>query len=549
MNEQEEQYGLISFDALFKNATIGILVTDGRGKIVLANPFLLNQFGYAEAELLGQPVEKMIPARFGHRHEKHREKFHQHPHSRPMGAGLELFGQKADGTEIPVEVSLGAYKTANGEFVIAFVSDISYRKESENELKRLNAELEAKVAERTESLSETVKKLGEQMKEVQAKDTELQRMNSFLSSIWNHAEAIIIATDGNGIIKLFNPTAQKQLGYTAEEVVNKHSLTLFHDKQQTLERAALYTTQLQQEVAPGFDTYVARARLGMPSEQEWLYVTKEGARFPVTLTVSALRDGDGLISGFLGIAIDISERKKAEDELRLALEKEKELNELKSRFVSLASHEFRTPLSTILSSTFLISRYKKAEEQEQREKHTQRIVSSVNMLTDILNDFLSVGKIEEGKIQVRFADFDVKQHIGNIIAEMQGLRKDAQQVDYVHEGETALHLDPALLKHIVMNLLSNAIKFSPPASVIRVHTTLHNALFTLRVTDEGAGISKEDQQHLFERFFRGSNVDNIQGTGLGLHIVAKYAELMNGHISCESELEKGTTFTVAFNCK
>jgi PAS domain S-box-containing protein len=547
MNEQEKSYSLISFDALFRHATIGILVTDGQGRIVLANPFLLNQFGYAEAELIGERVEKLVPARFGHRHEQHREKFHQHPRSRPMGAGLELYGVRADGSEMPVEVSLGAYQTSEGEYVIAFVSDISYRKDSENELKRLNAELEMKVAERTESLSETVKKLGEQMKEVQAKDTELQRMNSFLSSIWNHAEAIIIATDSEGIIKLFNPTAQKQLGYSAEEVVNRHSPALFHDPEEIAEKAALFSAQMQQAVRPGFDAIVAKARLNIPGGQEWTYLGKNGQRFPVTLTVSALRDADGLISGYLGIAIDISERKKAENELRLALEKEKELNELKSRFVSLASHEFRTPLSTVLSSTFLISRYKRTEEQEQREKHTQRIVSSVNMLTDILNDFLSVGKIEEGKIQVRFADFDVQQHIHTIIAEMQGLRKEGQTVEYTHEGSPALHLDPALLKHIVMNLLSNAIKFSPAGSQIRVATTRSEGQFTLQVKDRGAGVSKEDQQRLFERFFRGSNVENIQGTGLGLHIVAKYAELMNGAISCESELEKGATFTVAFN--
>ena len=317
MAEQAATHGLISFDALFKNATIGILVTDAQGKIVLANPFLLTQFGYSEEELVGQLVEKLIPARFGHRHVGHREKFHSQPRSRPMGAGLELFGVKKNGVEIAVEVSLGAYKSIGvdgGDYVIAFVSDISYRKESENELKRLNAELEMKVAERTESLSETVKKLGEQMKEVQAKDSELQRVNGFLSSIWNHAEAIIVATDSEGIIKLFNPTAQKQLGYTPEEVVNRHSLTLFHDKDEVAERARLFSSQLKQEVQPGFDTIVAKARQNLPSELEWQYLGKDGHRFPVTLTVSALRDGDGLISGYLGIAIDISERKQAEND-------------------------------------------------------------------------------------------------------------------------------------------------------------------------------------------------------------------------------------------
>ncbi|HEY0273913.1 MAG TPA: PAS domain-containing sensor histidine kinase [Chitinophaga sp.] len=395
--EETYQDHKTNFDVLFNHATIGIIVTDNQGRIVVANPFLLNQFGYTVAEVVGEKVEKLIPARFRERHVSHRNKYQEHPKSRPMGASMELFAVRSDGTEFPVEVSLGAYSTGEGQFVIAFVSDISYRKEAEEALRQLNADLEKKVEERTQSLMETVAKLWE-----------------------------------------------------------------------------------------------------------------------------------------------------AENELRRSLEKEKELNELKSRFVSIASHEFRTPLSTVLSSAYLISKYEKQEEQPQRQKHLQRIISSVNMLTDILNDFLSVGRIEEGKIQVRLASFDVKEHISHVIAEMHGLQKKQQTILHVHAGATQLVLDPALLTHIVMNLVSNAIKFSPENAVINVRTEVTPLYFTLSVKDQGIGISGEDQQHLFERFFRAANVSNIQGTGLGLHIVAKYAELLDGQVTYHSELGQGTEFTIQF---
>jgi len=231
------------------------------------------------------------------------------------------------------------------------------------------------------------------------------------------------------------------------------------------------------------------------------------------------------------------------------LEKEKELNELKSRFVSMASHEFRTPLSTVLSSAFLIEKYTKTSEQPQREKHLQRIESSVSMLTDILNDFLSIGKMEEGKIQVRFLHFNIEKLAMDIISELKNTLKKQQKIKYTHQGSQEVYLDPSLLKHIIQNLVSNASKFSPEKSLIEIKTRLQNQILKLTVRDNGIGISKEDQKHLMERFFRGANAGNIQGTGLGLHIVSKYAELMNGEVKCISELEQGTTMQVTFKIK
>jgi signal transduction histidine kinase len=248
----------------------------------------------------------------------------------------------------------------------------------------------------------------------------------------------------------------------------------------------------------------------------------------------------------VGAAFDISKTKKIEQELQLALEKEKELSELKTRFISMASHEFRTPLSTVLSSSYLIEKYSTTADQQKREKHLQRIVSSVNMLTDILNDFLSVGKMEEGKIQLRLSQFNIRDLVISIAEEMKNNLKKKQKINYHHQGDQIVLLDASLLKHIVMNLVSNASKFSPEGKPIDITTVSHNGQLIFSIRDYGMGISKEDQQHLMERFFRGTNATNIQGTGLGLHIVSKYAELMNGVVVCNSELEKGTEFILTF---
>lgn len=537
----------ISFDALFSNASMGIVVANENGEIVLANPFLLKQFGYIENEVIGAPIEKLIPSRFHTKHKTHVHHYNEHPKSRPMGQGMDLFASRKDGTEFPVEVSLGNYETPQGRFVMAFLSDISKRKEAELALMKLNEELEAKIEERTASLTSTVKQLAQLMSETETKDAELNRVNSFLNNIWDHAEAIIFVTDKDGIIKMFNPFAERHLGYHSTEIIDILTPISFHDQQEIINRSGELSQQFNDEIAPGFRVLSIKADKGIPNDDEALFVRKDGSRFPVSLTLTAMRNVNGETEGYLGIAIDISERKKAETDLRLALEKEKELSELKSRFVSMASHEFRTPLSTVLSSAYLISKYTEADEHPKREKHIQRIVSSVNMLTDILNDFLSVGKIEEGKIQVRYSIFDLEQHIHNIIAAMNGLLKSGQNILYHHEGDLMIRLDAGLLKHIVMNLLSNAIKFATGHSIIEMYSKKSENTLTLTFADKGIGISEEDQAHLFERFFRGNNATHIQGTGLGLHIVSKYAELMNGNVTCNSKIGEGTTFKVNFN--
>lgn len=536
-----------TFHALFNYASIGILITNASGEIQMANRYIDQQFGYAPGELIGRKVEALIPQRYAVRHEKHRTGFSNNPHSRPMGLGMELWGMKKDGTEFPVEVSLGHYKIDDESFALAFINDITQRKETEQAIIQLNAHLEQKVKEGTQSLAITVEQLGNQIKETERKDAELERVNNFLNNIWNHAGAIIFVSDNDGIIQFFNPAAERALGYSAAEAVNGLNVTAFHLPEELQRKANELSQVSASPVAAGFEVFTKAAELNMGNNQEWHYVRKDGTRFYVSLSITSLKEAHAGISGYLGIAIDISEKKHAESELVAALEKEKELNELKSRFVSMASHEFRTPLSAVLSSAYLLSRYHKTEEQPQREKHIQRIVSSVTTLTEILNDFLSVGKIEEGNILPNYRDYNIKHQMEEVVHDVQHLLKSGQTIEYTHKGgEETVTLDSSMMKHIVTNLLSNAVKFSNEGSVIELTTERTGKKLLLSVADHGMGIPEEDIDKLFSRFFRSSNATNIQGTGLGLHIVSKYTELMDGKIECSSKLGKGTRFTITF---
>jgi signal transduction histidine kinase len=231
-------------------------------------------------------------------------------------------------------------------------------------------------------------------------------------------------------------------------------------------------------------------------------------------------------------------------ELHNSLEKERELNELKTRFVSMASHEFRTPLTTMLTSLSLVTKYGENNDKTSQAKHVGKIKSSIHNLIDILNDFLSVSKLEEGKIENLPEMLNIQTYISDIISEMEFLAVNNQIIQYNHTGESIGNVDKKLLKNILFNLISNAIKFSPEGGIIDVKSSIEDSKFKISVQDHGIGISKEDQKHLFERFFRGHNATHIQGTGLGLSIIAKYAELMNGTIDFESQENKGTTFTI-----
>jgi PAS domain S-box-containing protein len=399
-----------AYREIFQSMSEGIIMVDESGKIAIANPVAEQLFGYETNELNGKLMEELLPEKFRKGHVRFRGAFNADPRPRRMGFGRDLVALRKDGVEFPVEISL-SYTRMRGELlVMAFISDISQRKKTEDALKRSEeqlivyaAELEKKVELRTEALNSSI----------------------------NNMEK------------------------------------------------------------------------------------------------------------------EIAERKKAEEEARKALERERELNELKTKFVSIASHEFRTPLSTVLSSASLVQQYKNKGDLEKVDKHVNRIKSSVNHLTVILNDFLSLGKLEEGKVEVHKEIIHMKDFFNEVFEEVNSTLKEGQKITLTCKSDIQeINSDPRILRNIMFNLISNASKYSDVNKNIFVNCEDGDSVIKFTVKDEGIGISQEDQKHLFERFFRASNSGNIQGTGLGLNIVRRYVDLLSGKITFESEFGKGSEFTV-----
>lgn len=240
---------------------------------------------------------------------------------------------------------------------------------------------------------------------------------------------------------------------------------------------------------------------------------------------------------------EVSERKKTENEVRKSLEREKDLSELKSKFVSIASHEFRTPLSAVMSSASLIQQYKERGDFEKVDKHITRIKSAVNHLTQILNDFLSLGKLEEGKVEMLAEEVDLDEFFQDLKEEISGFLKDRQSVNVEFLSQRKeIRTDPRILRNVMFNLISNASKYSPADKSIKITYQSTDGSAHFSVQDHGIGIPPEEQKHLFSRFFRATNTKDIQGTGLGLNIVKRYVDLLHGSIAFKSDVDKGTTF-------
>lgn len=384
-----------------------------------------------------------------------------------------------------------------------------------------------------------------------------------LDALFKHATEGIIVSSRGGDIVMANPTAEKQFGYDLGELIGKRieqlvprDISGIHAKL----REGYVQNPHPRAMGQGKDLYALR---------------KDGSVFPVEISLSYFKAAER--EYVMSFIVDITLRKQQDEhirnlnkeleqrvsdrtqalakanqelassqtELTVALAKEKELNELKSRFVTTASHEFRTPLAAILSSASLIDRYENHDDKEKRQKHIVRIKSMVGNLTEILNDFLSIGKLEEGIVRNNPEPLELVSFFGTVMDEMKLLFKEGQYIDF-QPSALSIHvaLDPMLLKNVLINLLSNAIKYSPPDKPIALTIDAVDNILSIHIKDNGIGIPEEDQVHIFERFYRAKNSTNIQGTGLGLNITKKYVELMDGTISLESSLDSGTSFLV-----
>jgi len=254
-------------------------------------------------------------------------------------------------------------------------------------------------------------------------------------------------------------------------------------------------------------------------------------------------DARSEINEILIVIRNITDRKKLENNLIRALEKEKELGLMRSQFVTMASHKFRTPLSTILSSVFLLENNVEADDQE-KKSYFEKVKRSVHSITALLNDFLSLGKLEEGKVKVAFSETDIKAFFQEFVQEIGSIKKEKQKIVFSYDGlPCTVMTDQLLLKNILMSLLSNAIEYSSYEAEIQLSVELKKDNLKIKVSDQGIGIPEEDQHQIFKRFYRGQNANNVDGTGLGLNIAKKYIRLLRGTIDFTSQVNKGTTFT------
>ncbi len=263
-----------------------------------------------------------------------------------------------------------------------------------------------------------------------------------------------------------------------------------------------------------------------------------------------LPDDQNNINEILCVLKNITERKRMEESLQYAFAKEKELGELKSRFVTTASHEFKTPLATILSSAFIIENYKGEDFEKEKVVHTNRIKRAVNNLTDILNEFLMLEKHDKHRIEVIHAEINISDFLSKLIREIEPDKKKGQIISYTHLGDqNTSYLDPHLMWTILNNLISNAVKYSNENGKIKITSEIKEHVLTIIVKDHGMGIPEAEQKNIFGLFYRASNSLNHNGAGLGLHIVEKNIKLLNGTIDFTSKLNDGAEFTIAIPCE
>ena len=391
---------------------------------------------------------------------------------------------------------------------------------------------------------------------------------ALLKAIIENAIDGIITISKRGIIESINPSACRLFGYSPEEVIGKNISILMPSPDR--ERHDGYIERYQKTGE--------RKIIGIGREVNGL--RKDGSQFPFRLAVSEVKLTDRVI--YAGFVNDLTKEKEAEEHIRnhaaqleklveertvslrktvralqdakeevsISLEKEKELNQLKSRFVSMASHEFRTPLSSVQLSASLIEKYAAQEDSRNISKHVNKIKNAVGNLTTILNDFLSLERLEAGRVEPTFSNFDLVRLSEEITEEMQLITKQNQNIIYEHTGTTStVFLDQNLLKNCIINLIANAVKYSGENTFIEFNTEVTFEQYIITVKDNGIGIPEADQKHLFQPFFRAHNTGNIPGTGLGLNIVMRYAGLMNGKVDFESTINKGTKFTLSFPAK
>ncbi len=485
------------FKILSEAVSEGIIIVNKQQVIVATNESANQLFGYQENELDGEALEILIPQKYHRVHSSHVKGFLKESGKRKMGHGRDLYGMRKDGTSFPVEAGLNPFSIYDNDYVMALITDISVRKKAEQELKHW-------------------------------------------ANIFNESLNEIFIFDAHTLQFInANKGAQNNIGFNLDELINLTPVDIKPEYTEAQFRA--YIKPLIDGTQPKLTFITTHQR-------------KDGSTYPVEvhLQPSKSTDRDTLVAIILDITERVNYTEKLEKtvkertcQLQEALHKEKELNELKTKFLSLVSHEFKTPLSGILTSSTLIGKYTKTEQQDKRTKHVDTIQNKVKYLNNIINDFLSIERLDSGKVNYKFSQFSLSKVINEVIYDANMLLKEGQKIIYPDNIDgIVLEFDEKILELTLTNLINNAVKYSPEKTTIEVNAKIVNDEMTIEVIDTGIGIPEEEQKFVFNRYFRAENALLSQGTGIGLNIVKSHLENLGGTIAFTSKQNKGTTFVI-----
>jgi signal transduction histidine kinase len=507
-------------NAIFNSANFSSIATDAKGVIQIFNVGAERMLGYAAADVMN----KITPADISDPQEViARAKALSVELGTPITPGFEALVFKAsrgiediyeltyirkDGSRFPAVVSVTALRDAQDAIIgyLLIGTDNTARKRAEEALLKAGA---------------------------------LQ------SAIFNSANFSSIATDAKGVIQIFNVGAEHMLGYKAADVVDKITPADISDPQEVIARAKALSVELGTPITPGFEALVFKASRGIEDIYELTYIRKDGSRFPAVVSVTALRDAQDAIIGYLLIGTDNTARKQAEEDKN----KLQEDSRMKSKFLASMSHELRTPLNGIIGFAEFLSDGKPGALNAKQKEYLLDILNSGRHLLQLINDVLDLAKVEAGKMELNPESFTLAHAIGEVCAVAKPMaQKKRIQVNVKVASELgSVTLDQQKFKQVLYNLISNGIKFTDDGGGVEISAApLDARRFKLSVKDTGIGIKPEDMKRLFREFeqLESGASRRYEGTGLGLALTRKIVELQGGSIGVESKVGQGSTFSV-----